>query len=146
MAALEFSERCSERERWICIYPLYINNKRSIREGRRVPKSRCVDNPTCREIFDVVKAAGFQADVENKSHPREQREGTTFKGRVRIQLRKSDGGPTITNFPTKKSLLFHICETIPNLKTRSHKQVTSDQIQNIQHISTKRVKGKKGRR
>jgi len=46
--------------RWICIYPSYINVKKTLQEGRRIPKSKAVDNPTDMEIGDVLAAAGFK--------------------------------------------------------------------------------------
>ena len=50
--------------RWICIYPAYINSKKSIVEGRKVPKDKGADNPTVAEIRDVCTALGFNAVLE----------------------------------------------------------------------------------
>ncbi|KAI0209921.1 Signal recognition particle 19 kDa protein [Lamellibrachia satsuma] len=54
----------SERERWICIYPAYINSKKTLAQGRIVPKSKAVDNPTYAEIKDVCSATGLNLGVE----------------------------------------------------------------------------------
>jgi signal recognition particle subunit SRP19 len=67
----------SERERWICIYPAYINNKKTLAEGRRIPKDKAVENPTHQEIRDVLSAAGMKAEVENKLYSIE-REAKSF--------------------------------------------------------------------
>lgn len=58
--------------RWVCIYPAYINSKKTRAEGRRITKQKCVENPTHQEIRDVLQAAGFRLGVENKLYPRER--------------------------------------------------------------------------
>lgn len=45
--------------RWVCIYPAYINSKKTLAEGRRISKGKCVENPTFQEIRDVLDAAGL---------------------------------------------------------------------------------------
>jgi len=50
----------SERSRWICIYPAYLNAKKSIADGRKIPLAKAVKNPTLNEIKDVLVNAGFQ--------------------------------------------------------------------------------------
>ncbi|WAR30571.1 SRP19-like protein [Mya arenaria] len=49
----------ADRERWICVYPAYLNSKKSVNEGRRIPKEKCVDNPLYTEIRDVCLNAGL---------------------------------------------------------------------------------------
>lgn len=58
--------------RWICIYPAYINSKKSRQEGRRLAKERCVENPTCAEIRDVLSVTNLRVGVENKEYSRER--------------------------------------------------------------------------
>ncbi|KOB71106.1 Signal recognition particle 19 kDa protein [Operophtera brumata] len=62
----------SDVERWICIYPAYINSKKTLAEGRKLPKESCVENPTHQEIRDVLIATGLKVGVENKLYSREQ--------------------------------------------------------------------------
>merc|ERR1712083_168686 len=54
----------SEPERWICIYPAYLNSNKTRQEGRLLPKEKCVPNPNHMEIRDVLMTAGFQPIVE----------------------------------------------------------------------------------
>lgn len=89
--------------RWICIYPAYLNNKKTLAEGRIVPKKYAVENPTYQEILEVVKASGFEsAEVENKQYSRECSKEWQFRGRIRVQLKNDDGTPVNETFPSSK--------------------------------------------
>ena len=37
-------------KKWIIIYPVYINSKKTIAVGRRIAAERACENPTCIEI------------------------------------------------------------------------------------------------
>ncbi|KAK0168328.1 hypothetical protein PV327_002145 [Microctonus hyperodae] len=139
------SKTHSDRERWICIYPLYINSKKTRAEGRKLPKSKCVENPTHQEMRDVLIAAGLKVGVENKLHPRERSKELLYRGRIRVQLKNDDGTPVSPNFPTRDSLLNYLGTTIPNLKVRQGKQTSSEQSSQQSSTSSKKGKGK-GRR
>lgn len=69
-----------------------------------------VENPTYQEILDVVKASGFNAEVENKQYSRECSKEWQFRGRIRVQLKNDDGTPFNEMFPSSepntKTLLF----------------------------------------
>jgi len=117
----------SERERWICIYPAYINSRKTLAEGRQVARSKAIDNPQPGEIRDVVAAVGLTLGIENKIYPREV--DRNCRGRIRVQLKNDDGSPVQPQFPSRRALLEYLCETIPKLKTRqssaSHQQASS---------------------
>ena len=131
--------------RWICIYPVYLNSKRTLAEGRKLPKDKCVENPTHQEIRDVLVAAGFNVGVENKLHPRERSKELLYRGRIRVQLKNDDGTPVKSEFPTRDLVLAYIGTTIPKLKTRQGKQSSGEQSSQPSSSSTKKGKGK-GRR
>ncbi|XP_077297817.1 signal recognition particle 19 [Arctopsyche grandis] len=135
----------SDKERWICIYPAYINSKKTIAEGRRVCKENCVENPTHQEIRDVLLAAGLKVGVENKLYPRERSKEPLQRGRIRVQLKNDDGTPANSEYPTRDSLLVHLGTTIPRLKSRQHRNNEQQTQQAGPQASTK-GKGKKGRR
>uniref|UniRef100_A0A8C8YSK2 Signal recognition particle 19 kDa protein n=1 Tax=Prolemur simus TaxID=1328070 RepID=A0A8C8YSK2_PROSS len=62
----------ADQDRFICIYPAYLNNKKTIVEGRRIPISKAVENPTATEIQDVCSAVGLNVFLEkNKMYSRE---------------------------------------------------------------------------
>ncbi|XP_033624315.1 signal recognition particle 19 kDa protein-like [Asterias rubens] len=111
------------KERWICVYPTYINSRKTIPEGRRVPKSKAIENPTVNEIKDICNAAGLQVIVEpGKLYPRDTNRDPLFRGRVRVQLKNEDNTPVKEQLPNRKSLFLYISEMIPKLKTRQQKQ------------------------
>ena len=39
-------------KRWIVFYPIYINSKKTVAEGRRISLTNACENPTCIEIAD----------------------------------------------------------------------------------------------
>ncbi|XP_019866729.1 signal recognition particle 19 kDa protein [Aethina tumida] len=117
----------SERERWICIYPAYINSKKTLAQGRKIAKDKCVENPTHQEIRDVLLAANLKVGVENKLYSREKSKELLYRGRIRVQLKNDDGSLCSPDFPTRESLMYHLGEMIPKLKTRQNKGATEPQ-------------------
>ncbi|KAL4660893.1 signal recognition particle 19 kDa protein [Arapaima gigas] len=115
------------KERFLCVYPAYINSKKTIAEGRRIPTEKAVENPTCCEIRDVLTAAGMNVFVENKMYPREWNRDVQFRGRVRVQLKKEDGSFYNEKFSSRKDIMFYVAEMIPKLKTRTQKSGGGDQ-------------------
>jgi len=130
----------SDRERWICIYPAYINSKKKLSEGRQVPISKAVDNPQPGEIRDVLAAAGLSLGIENKIYPREV--DRNCRGRIRVQIKNDDGSPISQQFATRKDVMLYICETIPKLKGR---QSSASQQQSTASAATSSSGGKKGK-
>ncbi|KAL7988859.1 hypothetical protein Chor_007778 [Crotalus horridus] len=129
--------------RFICIYPAYINNKKTIAEGRRIPLDKAIENPTSTEIQDVCAAVGLNVLLEkNKMYPREWNRDAQYRGRVRIQLKQEDGHLCQPQFPTRKAVMLYAAETIPKLKTRTQKMGGSD-LSLQQGEGGKKNKGKK---
>jgi len=112
------TKKFSEPERWICIYPAYLNSNKTRQEGRLLPKEKCVPNPNHMEIRDVLMSAGYQPIVENKQYPRERSREFEFRGRIRVQLKNDDGSPHLEKFQTRESIMEHLGEMIPKLKSR----------------------------
>ena len=107
----------ANEERFVCVYPVYMNKKKTRAEGRRIASEKAVDNPMCAEIRDVLTAAGMNVYVENKMHPRER--DSQFRGRVRVQLKQEDGSLCQDRFSCRDELMFYVAEMIPRLKTRT---------------------------
>ncbi|VDP24710.1 unnamed protein product [Heligmosomoides polygyrus] len=103
----------SDEKRWIVIYPTYLDSKKSLQQGRKIPKELAVENPTAAEIMDVLTATGLNPVLERgKLHPREQDREPEKLGRVRVMLKNDDGTPKNSEYPTSE---FIIC---PNLETK----------------------------
>ncbi|VDD76278.1 unnamed protein product [Mesocestoides corti] len=109
----------SEKERWICIYPVYLNSRVTRARGRRVSIEQGVDNPKHTEICAILQNLGMQHIAENKVYCRERDPAETQnRWRIRVQLKNDDGSPCLPEFPTRQALLLHLGKTIPLLKTR----------------------------
>lgn len=114
---MEQPEQKKVLKQWCVVYPVYLNARKSIAEGRRIAVSKACDNPTPQEIHDVCKYLGFEVELEvsytdvhgtpthwinaqaEKQYPRDY----TMKGRVRIKLRKEDGEPVVPDLKTSMS-------------------------------------------
>ncbi|XP_036193428.1 signal recognition particle 19 kDa protein-like isoform X1 [Myotis myotis] len=110
----------ADQYRFICIYPAYLNNKKTIQEGTRIPISKAAENPTATESQDECSAVGLKAFLEkNKMYSREWKRDAQHRGRVRVQLRQEDGSLCLVQFPSRKSVMLYTAEMIPTLKTRT---------------------------
>uniref|UniRef100_A0A5F9D6C3 Signal recognition particle 19 kDa protein n=1 Tax=Oryctolagus cuniculus TaxID=9986 RepID=A0A5F9D6C3_RABIT len=107
----------AEQDRFICIYPAYLNNKKTITEGRRIPS-------------------------KNKMYSTEWNRDVQYKGRVRVQLKQEDGSLCLVQFPSRKSVMLYVAEMIPKLKTRTQKAGGGDPSLQ-QGEGSKKGKGKK---
>eukprot|EP00108_Taenia_solium_P010401 TsM_000199400 transcript=TsM_000199400 gene=TsM_000199400 len=113
------SSQHSDKERWICIYPVYLNSRVTRAKGRKVSTKQGVDNPKHSEICAILQNLGLRHLAENKVYSRERDPAETQnRWRIRVQLKNDDGSPCIPEFPTRRALLIHLGETIPLLKTR----------------------------
>lgn len=65
------------------VYPCYFDKNRSSKEGRRLPRSKCVENPLAKTILDACKVLRIPAIFEpEKTHPQDWGN----PGRVRIGI------------------------------------------------------------
>ncbi|KAL3884931.1 hypothetical protein ACJMK2_025030 [Sinanodonta woodiana] len=138
----------SDRERWICIYPAYINSKRTVKQGRRIPKDKAVENPTYTEMKDICLSAGLQIGVENKTYckeldPRDMKN----RGRIRVQIKTAEGKQLYEKFKSKYDILLYLGEMIPKLKTRQQGQSSGQggTQQQQQSAKSQKKKGRKGK-
>ena len=104
--------------RFICIYPAYIDAKKTVKEGRKIPKSLCIENPSYQEIKDVLSVTNLNCVIENKIYPRERSKELLHRGRIRLQIKHDDGTPINPDFSRRIQILKYVATTIPQLKTR----------------------------
>jgi signal recognition particle subunit SRP19 len=65
------------------IWPAYLDATRTRKQGRRVPETLAVAEPTVDEIAEAVRQVGYDAVIErDKAYPRE---GWTDSGRVLVK-------------------------------------------------------------
>jgi signal recognition particle subunit SRP19 len=104
--------------RYICIYPAYIDTKKTVQEGRKVPKEFCVENPTYQEIKDVLSVTNLPTLIENKIYPRERSKELLNRGRIRMQIKHDDGTPINPDLASRRQVLKYVGQMIPQLKSR----------------------------
>jgi len=102
--------------KWKTIYPAYINSTKTLDEGRRIPKSKALENPTILEIGEICAYFKLNAEIQpDKMYPKDWMN----PGRVKVELIKEDGklaNPAVKN---KKDLMLKLGELIPKLKSRA---------------------------
>ncbi|CAD7696673.1 unnamed protein product [Ostreobium quekettii] len=128
-----------EHDRRITVYPAYIDCKKKLDEGRRVPKDKGCENPTAQEIHDVCKFLKLPSELEvNKRYSRDW----MVRGRVKVELKNSSGAPTVPEIPSRKALFLRLAELVPKHPGR-HKAAQQGQGQSDKQKGGK--KGKKGK-
>eukprot|EP00096_Caligus_rogercresseyi_P015103 TRINITY_DN7552_c0_g1_i3.p1 TRINITY_DN7552_c0_g1~~TRINITY_DN7552_c0_g1_i3.p1 ORF type:complete len:178 (+),score=68.21 TRINITY_DN7552_c0_g1_i3:57-536(+) len=112
----------TDPERWISIYPAYFNKIKSLKQGRRIEKSLCVENPNCEEIRDALLRGGWNKFlIQNKEYPRERSREFLYRGKIRIQLKDEAGNPLKPDYPTRTSILHFLGKEIPKVRETQKK-------------------------
>jgi signal recognition particle subunit SRP19 len=105
---------------WSTIYPNYIDSTKTIAEGRKLPKGKCVDTPTAREIFSVCRHLQIKTVLEpEKKYSRDP----WVEGRVKVLFRTHTDAEkktfsSETNFKSKRELYAEIATLIPKMDNR----------------------------
>ncbi|KAM7278956.1 hypothetical protein ACFE04_006090 [Oxalis oulophora] len=128
-------------KKWNIIYPVYINSKKTIAEGRRISSTKACENPTCVEIGDCCSHLKIPFAIEiDKAYPRDFMQ----RGRVRVMLKKDDGTLFNPAVSSKKQLMIHVAELVPRHPGRTKKQEPAASSSNAG--STKSGKGGRKKR
>merc|ERR1712002_173611 len=141
VSARPMPKRPEEIEKWICLYPAYINKDKTRAEGRRIPKEKAVNGPTFKEMLDVLSVTGLQVAGERKIYCREKSKEPPYWGRIRVQTKNPDGQPINPNFKTREDIMIHVADKIPQLKSRTNPKPEPQPPQ-----TGKQGKGKKGKK
>lgn len=89
-----------------------------MKEGRKIPKQLCIENPSFQEIKDVLSVTNLKCEVENKIYPRERSKELLHRGRIRLQIKHDDGTAINPDLATRMQIFKYVATTIPQLKTR----------------------------
>jgi len=133
-------------ERWVCVYPAYINKNKSLKEGRRIPKEKGVDTPTYQDIKMVLDEAKVEYILERKFYPRERSKEPNYIGRFKVHLKDKEGEFIRDDFQSRDQILLYLGEKIPILKSRTTMQAkvsTTEVPQASSGAVPKKKKGKK---
>ncbi|KAK9934077.1 hypothetical protein M0R45_021235 [Rubus argutus] len=106
-------------KKWVVLYPVYINSKKTVAEGRRIALDKACESPTCVEIGDCCSHFKVPFAIEvYKAYPRDFFQ----RGRVRVLLKKEDGTPYNPVISTRKQLMLRVAELVPRHPGRTKKQ------------------------
>lgn len=106
-------------KKWVILYPVYINSKKTIAEGRRISAGKACENPTCMEIADCCQYLKIPHAIEiDKAYPRDFMQ----IGRVRVMLKREDGTFVNPVISSRKQLMLHVAELVPRHPNRTKKQ------------------------
>jgi signal recognition particle subunit SRP19 len=84
---------------WTTVYPAYLNSTHKKSDGRKLPKSLSVENPTIMEISEVLTFFKLHHALENKAYPRDILE----RGRVKVRLLDDSSKPINSEIPNSDS-------------------------------------------
>ncbi|BBN05542.1 signal recognition particle subunit SRP19 [Marchantia polymorpha subsp. ruderalis] len=116
------SEGPIDVSRWVVFYPIYINSKKTLAEGRRISTSAGVENPNVEEIHDCCNYLKLPCLVEpHKAYSRDFMQ----RGRVRVQLKHEDGTLVNPAISSRKALMLKVAELVPKHQGRAKKQQES---------------------
>ncbi|XP_042035773.1 signal recognition particle 19 kDa protein-like [Salvia splendens] len=106
----------SNIKKWVIVYPIYINSKKTLAEGRRINASKACENPTCTEVYDCCAHLKIPRVIE--AYPRDFMQ----RGRVRVMLKKEDGSFYNPAISSRKQLMLHVAELVRQHPGRTKKQ------------------------
>lgn len=87
----------------VIIWPTNIDSKRTVKEGRKIPKKYAVSSPKLREISRAASKLGLNPEVEkDKSYPKSWWENT---GRVMVDKKQP-----------KREILVKISNTVKGFR------------------------------
>ncbi|GAB2276690.1 signal recognition particle 19kDa [Dionaea muscipula] len=123
----------------VILYPIYINSKKTIAEGRRISIEKACENPTCIEIVDCCKYLKLPCKIEDKAYPRDFMQ----RGRVRVSLKREDGTLSNADISSRKQLMLRVSEMVPRHPGRAKKQLEASTSSNALAKSGKGGKKKR---
>lgn len=105
-----------EHDKRVILYPNYIDAKKTVAEGRRIPKNKACEAPHVGEMLDCcLKGLKIPAQFEDKYYSRDW----LVRGRIRVELKDREGKPLVPDIPTRTALMLRIAELVPKHPNRN---------------------------
>ncbi|ORX42115.1 hypothetical protein BCR36DRAFT_587412 [Piromyces finnis] len=92
---------------WMCIYPVYIDSKKTKDQGRKLGKKDCCESPQPLAMLEAMGKLKISTVLEDKKHPRDQLRA----GRLRVDYTGN-----------KKELLKKIAKLVPECQKELDEQ------------------------
>eukprot|EP00041_Stephanoeca_diplocostata_P020957 m.479615 g.479615 ORF g.479615 m.479615 type:complete len:159 (-) comp21703_c0_seq3:2068-2544(-) len=118
----------TNKARWVCIYPSYIDANKTQAQGRKLAKEHCTELPHPAFIEQVLKSksSGLEFFIEGKAYCRDHFQ----KVRVRVRLFNADKSPANPSIKSRKALMEFIAKRIPQTEAYTQwKQKVKEQEQ-----------------
>lgn len=114
-SGIQYVEDTTRFKAWSCLYPVYFDSTKSIKQGRRVSTQLAIKNPLAKAIADACKTVGFSVVFEpQKCHPCDW----SNPGRVRVQFKDESGLPTHRVINTRSRLYEAVADYLATHPTR----------------------------
>ncbi|TPP65005.1 Signal recognition particle protein 19 [Fasciola gigantica] len=109
----------SAKERWVCIYPCYINSRKTRERGRKIATEKCVENPKHPEVTFALGRLPLEYLLETKVHPRElDTTEPSIRWRIRVHLKNDEGHPINDQVRNRKALFEYVASVISMMRTK----------------------------
>ena len=115
-------------EKWVCIYPAYIDESRTIKQGRRLSQNECTKLPDAFAIFYVCGVLlKLQCCMEQKRYSRSAWDyAGPGVGRVKVRMKDDNGECTFVDptdpfkrtFTSRKQLFRKVAEILNDPETK----------------------------
>ncbi|CAH0520303.1 unnamed protein product [Peronospora belbahrii] len=105
----------SPTSRFFTFYPNYLDSKKTVKQGRHIPKLGACESPLADEMSEVCTYFKLPHVLESsKKYPRDW----LVSGRIRVRLVRDDGSLENPEIPNRKTLMLKMAELIPKLQSR----------------------------
>eukprot|EP00898_Chlorokybus_atmophyticus_P002375 jgi/Chlat1/3138/Chrsp21S03364 len=142
-AGVRNADASVDTSRWLCVYPQYIDAKKTIPEGRRIPVDKAVINPTIGEMADCLNFLKLPFLFEpNKRYSRDW----MVPGRVKVNLKSADGSCINPNIATRQALYLELGRLVPKHPRRQGKDSGQSNQQGPSQGGQSGGKGKGGKK
>eukprot|EP00741_Cyanophora_paradoxa_P000402 tig00000404_g393.t1 len=103
--------------KYLTIYPIYVNSKKTVAEGRRIAAEKGVENPTVQEVADVCKYLKLDVEIQaDKCYSRDYMQ----RGRVKVRIKDENNQLINPDIKSKKDLLLKLGALIAKLASRAN--------------------------
>ncbi|KAI7866123.1 signal recognition particle, SRP19 subunit [Spinellus fusiger] len=97
---------------WVCVYPVYIDNSKSMTDGRKISKEKAVEKPHAYHMAIAAQSMGLPVVYEGKKHPRDW----ANPGRIKVQLKNKQQFFMNPHCTTRKQLYIRIASQLPAIQ------------------------------
>lgn len=125
-AVEEYEEEYRVKDRRVCLFAAYLDARKTVAQGRKIPKDAACDVVTCMEIHAACAELKLESAVENKSYPRD----TWCRGRVRVRLFDDGGKPCNPAVPNRRTLMLEVAKLVPKY-VEIHKKAHLERMKSL---------------